>query len=366
MLADERYTEDIQFTRAALAMCENIDWNVGRIMDKLSQTNLEDNTIIIFLSDNGPNSWRWNGRMKGRKGSTDEGGVRSPFIIRWPGQIEAGLQITEIAAVIDFLPTLTDMAGINDYKTIHPLDGVSLKPLLLEKDYEWEDRLIFSHWNGRVSARSQEYRLDHEGMLFNMVEDPGQLKDVSANEPEIRDYLLSEVEEWKKEVLPGIDSKKRPFTVGHPDAVYTQLPARDGQAHGNIVRSNRAPNSSFFTNWTSLDDKITWDIDVLADGWFDAEIHYTCPPKDTGSTFELSFGRSAVTGRITEAHDPPLRGMENDRIERQESYVKDFKPLHFGRIFLEQGKGLMTLQATDIPGSQVMDFRLMMLKRIAE
>jgi len=335
-------------------------------MDKLSQTNLEDNTIIIFLSDNGPNSWRWNGGMKGRKGSTDEGGVKSPFIIRWPGHIEAGIEIPEIAAVIDFLPTLTDMAGIDGYKTIHPLDGVSLKPLLLEKDHKWEERLIFSHWNGRVSVRSQEYRLDHEGMLFNMVEDPGQLKDISVNEPEILDYLLSEVEKWKKEVLPGLDMEKRPFTLGHPDAVYTQLPARDGQAHGNIARSNRFPNSSFFTNWTSLDDKITWDIEVLADGWFDVEIYYTCPQKDVGSTFELTFGSSTLSGQITEGHDPPLRGMENDRIERQESYVKDFKPLHVGKLFMEQGKGQFTLHATEIPGSQVMDLRLMMLKRIAE
>ncbi len=366
MRTDERYTEDVQFTRAALAMCENIDWNVGRVMDKLSQANLEDNTIIIFLSDNGPNSWRWNGGMKGRKGSTDEGGVKSPFIIRWPGHIRAGIEIHEIAAVIDFLPTLTDMAGIDDYKTTHPLDGVSLKPLLLEKDHEWEERLIFSHWNGRVSVRSQDYRLGDEGRLFNMVEDHAQLRDISANEPEMRAYLLSEVEKWKNEVLQGLDMEKRPFTVGHPDAVYTQLPARDGQAHGNIVRSNRFPNSSFFTNWTSPDDKITWDIEVLADGWFDVEIYYTCPPEDTGSTFELSFGSSTVTGKITEGHDPPLRGMENDRIERQESYVKDFKPMHVGRLFMEQGKGQLTLHATEMPGSQVMDFRLMMLKRDTE
>ncbi|MFO7923522.1 MAG: arylsulfatase [Bacteroidales bacterium] len=365
MLTDKRYTEDIQFTRAALAMCENIDWNIGRVMDKLSQSNLKDNTIIIYLSDNGPNSWRWNGGMKGRKGSTDEGGVRAPFIIRWPGQIEPGLRINEIAAVIDFLPTLADMAGI-DYQTIHPLDGISLKPLLLEKDYEWKDRLIFSHWNNRVSVRSQEYRLGHEGMLFNIVEDPGQLKDISVNEPEIHDYLLAEVEKWKKDVLPGLDMERRPFTVGHPDFEYTQLPARDGQAHGNIVRSNRFPNSSFFTNWTSIDDKITWDIEVPADGWFDVEIYYTCPSKDTGSTFKLSFGNSNLTGKINEGHDPPLRGMENDRIERQESYVKDFKPLHIGKIFLEQGTGQMTLQATEMPGAQVMDFRLLMLKRIAE
>src|SRR6185437_1334849 len=79
--------EDVAFTRAALAMCENIDWNVSRILQKLDALKLADNTIIIYFSDNGPNSWRWNGGMKGIKGSTDEGGVRVPFIIRWPGHI---------------------------------------------------------------------------------------------------------------------------------------------------------------------------------------------------------------------------------------------------------------------------------------
>jgi arylsulfatase A-like enzyme len=363
MFTDVRYTEDLQFTRAALAMCENIDWNVGRVMEKLREEGLEENTIILYLTDNGPNSFRWNGGMKGRKGSTDEGGVKSPLIIRWPGFIQAGLEIQETAAVIDFLPTLADMAGIT-WQTNHLIDGTSLKPLLLGGDVHWNERLIFSHWAGRVSVRSQDYRLDHEGKLFNMVDDPGQHRDLSSEYPELLNHLLSEVARWREDVLQGKDSGKLPFTVGHPDAIYTQLPARDGRGHGNITRSNRWPNSSFFTNWIAGEDKITWDIDVLAEGYFDAEIYYTCPGEDTGSVFELSFGTSAISGKITEAHDPPLRGMENDRIKREESYVKDFKPLNTGTIFLTRGQGQLVLRATDIPGSQVMDFRTMVLKRI--
>ena len=141
------------------------------------------------------------------------------------------------------------------------------------------------------------------------------------------------------------------------------MPARDGQAEGGIVRSNPSPNSSFYTNWTSLEEKIIWDVEVLADGYFDVEIYYTCPPQDVGSVFDLSFGSSTLSGKVTEAHDPPLRGMENDRVIRGNSYVKDFKPLKIGKVFLERGKGPLTLQATKIPGSQVMDFRLMMLTR---
>ncbi len=372
MLTDDRYDENMQFTRAVLAMCENIDWNIGRIMDKIRETDIDNNTLVIFLSDNGPNSYRWNGGMKGNKGSTDEGGVRSPLIIRWTGHIEAGKKIDEIAAVIDLLPTLAGISGI-EYETAHPLDGISLKHLLLNNEsagYESnnnnkvDERLIFSHWSDRVSVRSQEYRLDHVGRLFDMVKDPGQLSDISKENPDVHNYLLAAVQTWKNEVLPTEEKETRPFTVGHPDALFTHLPARDGQAHGNITRSNRFPNSSFFMNWTSVDDKITWDAEVLSSGLFDVVIYYTCPPEDAGSTFELSFGNSTVTGKITEGHNPPLRGMENDRTERKESYVKDFKPLNIGKIFLEEGKGELTLRATEIPGSQVMDFRLMVLKRM--
>jgi len=105
--------EDLQFTRAALAMTENIDWNVGRILRRLDELKLIDQTIVIYFSDNGPNSWRWNGGMKGRKGSTDEGGVRSPCLIRWPQHISPGTRVPHIAGAIDLLPTLADLAGIS-------------------------------------------------------------------------------------------------------------------------------------------------------------------------------------------------------------------------------------------------------------
>ena len=74
--------------------------------------------------------------------------------------------------------------------------------------------------------------------------------------------------------------------------------------------------------------------------------------------------RGKLRGKIIEAHDPPLRGDENDRVKRQESYVKDFKPMSLGTIHLEKGKGTLTLQATEISGKQVMEFRLLMLTRV--
>ncbi|MBT3272030.1 MAG: sulfatase-like hydrolase/transferase, partial [Spirochaetales bacterium] len=120
--------EDLAKTKAVLAMCENLDWNVGKVMDTVERLGIEEETIIIYLTDNGPNTARWNGGMRGRKGHVDEGGVRTMFFMQWKGMIEAGMRVDRIAGAVDLVPTLADLAGI-DGSTEKPLDGVSLKPL---------------------------------------------------------------------------------------------------------------------------------------------------------------------------------------------------------------------------------------------
>lgn len=356
--------EDLQFTKAALAMCENIDWNVGRILSKLKDLKLTENTIIVYFSDNGPSEWRWNGNMKGKKGSTDEGGVRSPLLISWPKRIKAGEKIENIAAAIDLLPTLTDLAGI-DYATNKPLDGKSLKPILTGESVKVDNRFIVSYWNKKLSVRNQQYRLDNEGKLYDMEKDIGQDHDISKQEPETTRELKMAAEDWRKDALAELTEKNiRPFTIGHPDAKYTQIPARDGIGHGHIERSNSSPNCSYFTNWINTEDKITWDVEIIESGNFEVMLYYTCSGKDVGATIVLSLGNNRITGKITEPNDPPLKGMEHDRVKRRNSYVKDFKPMNLGTIHLEKGKGQLKLRALTMPGSQVMDFRLMMFERI--
>jgi arylsulfatase A-like enzyme len=359
----ESEREKIQHTRAALAMCENIDWNVGRVLKALDEMELARKTIVLYFCDNGPNGYRWNGGMKGRKGSTDEGGVRSVLFVRWPEKIQAGLVVPQISAAIDLLPTLASMAGIPKISD-KTLDGVDLSPLLTGQNVDWPDRLIFSHWRNRTSVRSQKYRLGTQGKLFDLIEDPGQRQDIASQYPQVAQRLQAAMTEWKNEVLPGYDDDQRRFPLGHPDFRLTQIPARDGAAHGGIQRSNRFPNCSYFTNWTSVDDAITWPVDVGADGEYEVELHYTCSEEDVGATIELSCGDSCLQTQINEAHDSPLLGGEHDRVERGESYVKRFKPMKLGTIQLKKGPAELKLRAIDIPGSQVMDFRLMMFKRM--
>jgi arylsulfatase A-like enzyme len=350
--------ESVPMTRAALAMCENIDWNVGRVLAKLDELKIRGNTIVLYFSDNGPNSWRWNGGMKGRKGSVDEGGLRVPCLVRWPGHIRPGARIPQIAGAIDLLPTLADMAGI-PVTSAKPLDGKSVKPLLLRQSKDWPDRMIFSLQGNKVSVRTQRYRLDSAGQLFDMTADPGQDRDISNEEPRVAAKLRKAATQWAQEVLPNVDKDDRPFPVGYSQTTF--LPARDGVPEGGVQRSAKPPNCSFFTNWTSTDDRITWDIEVEQGGDYEADIYYTCRPGDTGSTIELSFLGNRVQRKVSEAYDPPLIGAEADRVPRTESYVKDFRPLRLGIVTLKKGRGKLTLRAIEIAGKQVADIRYVAL-----
>lgn len=354
--------EDVQHTRAALAMCENIDFNVGRVLAKLDQWEIAENTIVLYFCDNGPNGTRWNGGMKGRKGSTDEGGVRSPLIIRWPGHIPANTVVTPIAAAIDLLPTLASLADIKATGT-KPLDGKSLAPLLTEQNVVWPDREIVSYWRGKTSVRNQRFRLDHVGGLYDIQADPRQDQNVAEVHPEVVERLQFLADQFNATVAHNHTIDNRPFLVGDEEYLYTQVPARDAQGTGGIKRSNKFPNCSYLSNWTQLDERIEWDAVVAASGTYRVELEYACPAEDIGSIVELRFGEASLKAKISEAADPPLRGMENDRHQRNESYVKDFKRVVLGEITLTKGQKQLSLRALEIPGSQVMEFRLLMFTR---
>ena len=356
--------EVINDTRAALAMVENIDENVGRVIAKTKELGIEDNTIMLFFRDNGPARLRWNGGMRERKGSTNEGGVRSPLVMKWPNGIKPGKKVERIVSVTDLLPTLSEMCEI-PYKTNKVLDGISVKNSITTDEMEWEDRYILNNWQEKTSIRTQKYRLTHTGELHDIENDRNQTKDLSRDLPKVKDELVQVAKEFlaqRKAELPKIDN--RPFYLGHPAMKFTQIPARDGTAHGNIKRSNMWPNCSFFTNWTSLDDSITWQVEVPDPGNFKVKLYYTCKEGDEGSIFKLSVGESNLIAKIVEAHDPPIRGMEEDLAPRIESYVKDWKVADIGEIELKSGKALMRLMALEKPGNTVMDFRLMLFERV--
>lgn len=364
---DQRATnperENLDHTRCALAMMENQDWNVGRVLSKLDELQLRQNTIVLYFSDNGPNGPRWTGGLRGTKGSTDEGGVRSVLFVRWPARIPPGRTVRQVAAAIDLLPTLTALTGI-PYTGVHPLDGRDLSPLLcgMPGVQDWPDRMIFSTWGGRTSVVTQRFRLDNQGRLYDLEADPGQTRPVNEQHPQVAQQLTEAVRRWSAEMrlherpqLRRGAVDPRPFPVGYRQFPRTWLPARDGQPYGNIRRSSTAPNSSYFVNWTSTDDAIVWDIEVHTAGTYRVEISYTCPLADAGSEIELSFGQHRLRGRVEPGWDPPLY-TNQDTLPRPpaESPMKEFRTLELGTIELPAERGPLTLRAISIPGKEVM------------
>ena len=369
-------------TRCAFAMMENQDRNVGRVLSKLKEHKVDDNTIVLYFSDNGPNTFRWTGGMKGKKGTTDEGGVRSVCYLSWPAKLPSGHNVTQIAGAIDLLPTLTSLAGVSRIGD-KPLDGIDLSPLLLKQTRNWNDRMIFSTWAGAVSVRTQTHRLDNNGELFDMVADPGQSKSIRKQEPEVAVKLSDAVKQWRKEMLAATKNERadklaqsanalkpnavdqRPIPVGYREFPITMLPARDGEPRGHVQRSSNAPNCSYFVNWTSREDSMVWLLDIHSAGRYEVAIDYTCKIPDVGATVELSFGEACLTGKVGPGWDPPLY-TKQDTLPRPdgESQMKEFRPLSLGEIELPAGQGALTLRALEIPGKSVMDVRRVTLTLI--
>jgi hypothetical protein len=325
-------------------MLENQDWNVGRVLQKLDELKLTDNTLVIYFSDNGPNGHRWTGGLKGKKGGTDEGGVKSVCFMKLPGTIPSGKSVPEIAGAIDLLPTLPSIAGVNRVGE-KPLDGRDLTPLLSGNKTDWPDRMIFSAWPKKVSVRTQTHRLDANGKLYDMVADSGQTAPIDSKNPELSVKLKQAAEAWRNEVfnLPEDKDKKgdsRPLPIG------------------GIKRSAAAPNSSYFVNWKTLEGKITWNSEVHTTGKYAVTVDYTCPLADAGSTIRLSFGDAQIDGKVTPGWDPPIK-TNQDTVPRNpiESQMKDFKTLDLGEIELKAGVGDLTLTAIEIPGASVMEVR---------
>ena len=354
--------ENITKTKAALAMVENIDYNVGRVINSLKNSKKYENTIIMFLSDNGPNGNRWNLEMKERKGSTNEGGVRVPFFIQWPKKIPKGLVVEQITSVMDIFPSLIDLTGF-DHKI--NFDGHSFKKYLTNPEFKNDNRKIFSFWNRRLSVRNNNFILDHKDSLYDLNNDLSQTKAVNYKYYQNYKELKKSKEEFLSSVLSKYDnSKKRAFTVNYDKSKYTHLPARDADFTGRLRRSSIHANDSFIENWKSEEDYIYWNINSLRSGKSRVSLYYTLPKNSIGTELTLEYMDKKITKEIMISHDPDLEGIQKDRIKRIESYTKGFKKIILGDLYFEKGESVLKLKTTKLIGGESIDFKLIVLENI--
>ena len=322
-------------------MVENMDGNINRILRKLDSLNIAENTIVIFFSDNGPNTRRLNGQMKGIKGSVDEGGVRVPFYIRWPGRIKPGTT-GQLAQDIDILPTLVGLCGLKYEQTRH-IDGIDLSGIIKGKTRPF-DRLIFSRQGNQPvescnsSVRNNRYRLVLTGkdtMLYDMISDPQQKINIAAVEKETTAVLLGALSSLNMELV----SNYQPVTVieeGFTGEAKFTLPVQDASLSGKIRFSSIHPNQSHTENWVRNGDSIFWTLNIKSPGIFRVEIQYGCDQEETGS--KMSF--FSDSGPVIFTIDKPFKSEilpDRDYVKRSESVERTWSWMEIGNVRLEQG-----------------------------
>jgi len=273
-------------------MVENMDDNIGRILEKLDELNIAENTIVIFFSDNGPNTDRYNGGMKGRKGSVDEGGVRVPFYIKWPEQIKPSTTL-QLAQDIDIMPTLIGLCRLK-YDPEKPFDGIDLSKIIRGKQKTF-DRLIFSRQGNQnleecnSSVRNNSYRLvltRKDTLLFNLNDDPEQKNDISSNE---KATTLSMLDQLISHNMALISNYKSVTTIeaGFSGESSFTLPVQDAALSGKIRYSSIHPNQSHTENWIQAGDSILWTLNINNKGTYRVEVQYGCAAGETGSQLAL-------------------------------------------------------------------------------
>ena len=354
--------ENVKKTEAALAMVENLDYNVGKVIDSLKKYKLYDNTIIIYLSDNGPNGNRWNNDLKERKGSTNEGGVRVPFFIQWPKKIPSGIRVSQISSVLDIFPTLIELT--NNSSEID-FDGLSFKKYLEDQKFKDDQRKIFSYWNNKISVRNNRFILDNQNNLFDLKVDHQQ--EIVVNNKFTKEYneLKKAKNVWKNTVVDKYKKsiKRRRFTVNDLESVYTHLPARDAEITGDLKRSSIHANCSFIENWENKEDYIYWDVEVLSSGKSNVELYYTLPENSVGTEIAIEYEDQIIYKELKTFHDPKLQGYEKDIVKRIESYTKEFNKVAIGDIDFKKGSSVLKLKTSKKTGKNSIDFRLLVLKK---
>lgn len=359
------------FNATIYGMGENIDDNVGRILKKLDELGIKDNTIIIYMSDNGPLNLRYNAGLKGKKGSVDEGGIKVPFIINWKNKIQANKIIKEPLAHIDILPTLLDLIGVN-HKYKKPIDGLSFKKLL-KGDGTIESRNLFVEWSGNKRVRSGDYLLVNEE-LFDLKKDSSQTKNIKNEFPKVYDSLLNNYQKWFATMPAEMETK--PIPVGYKNYPKTQLPAheanlfppfefrKDRRQTGIAYHSLFGWAHDWIDFWTKTTAYAVWDIEVVESGIFECEIRYALNKEDVGVKLILEIDNQKI-------HIENLEAFEHsqfhnfDRVKRdQEAPETNWKTVKVGKLNLSKGIKKVKISSLEIPGKKSIELKEIYLTRI--
>ncbi len=268
--------EDADKLARIFAMIENVDRNVGRLFAGLEEMGELGNTLVLFLVDNGPNTRRFVGEMRGKKGEVYDGGVRSPFLAHWPARLAAGNSSDRVAAHVDVLPTILEACGVAPPRV--DLDGRSLLPLLEGREVDWPDRtLVVQAHRGDEAvryhhflARNQRWKLlnasgfgrevesvEPDFELYDMVNDPLERTNLAAERPDVAAELRAAYDAWFDDVCATRRDNFAPPRIhlgapAAPEVVLTRQDWRRGTWGSRSIGH--------------------WEVEVVGEGPFDVRV----------------------------------------------------------------------------------------------
>ena len=296
-----------------LGMVQNFDENLGRLLDSLDDWGIEENTIIVFMGDNGtgggydPRTGRgFNAGMRDKKGSTYEGGHRVACFIRWPGTLEGGGSVEALTAHLDWLPTFVEFCDLKAPEN-SSFDGKSIVRLLQGEARDWGDRALFVNrqadqlemWHPGVDPKAkypsrtvltERWRLVN-AELYDIVQDPGQQSNVAKQYPEVVENLNKAYREHFEDVTSH-GGKYTPFFIGSPNENPTRFTTRDWHhTDGGVIwKMSLVEDDSLFVNGF-------WALDAQQAGRYN--IRLSRFPKDV----ERPIGASKARIRMGEYAD---------------------------------------------------------------
>jgi arylsulfatase A-like enzyme len=277
-------------TARVYGMVANIDDNLGRLLARLKALGLDERTIVIFMTDNGPQQPRYNGILRDRKGSVYDGGIHVPCLVRWPGRLRAGAKVAQVAAHIDIAPTLVEACGIDAPAGVR-FDGTSLLAALEGKEHAPE-RLLFFQWHrGDVpvryracAVRGPRYKLVQaagradagaftpEWALYDMESDPAEQHNVIEQHRALADEMKAAYDRWFDDVGS---------TRGYPAPRIVA-----GTTHENPLTLTRQDWRGERAGWGG-NGLGHWDVEFAA-GEYDVTLRV--PAESRESTARLAIG----------------------------------------------------------------------------
>ncbi len=395
------------FNPVYAAMIEELDTCVGRVVAKVEALGLAEQTLIVFMSDNGglhilefPHTpATYNRPFRAGKGFLYEGGIRVPLLVYWPGKVRPGQVIDTPVLSDDWTPTLLELAGLTPSAK---LDGVSLAGLLTRGDALPARPLCwhFPHYTnqgGRPAGaiREGDWKLvEHYEAgrceLFNLGQDIGEATDVSAQEPKRVAELRGKLEKWRREIgaqemqanpkfnatlwrrlyqdmdlsrlqpeptAAAMAPKLEPWralmdqvvakkSTAEPGAGAVLLHARDAKVHGKKLHYEDPPHKDTLGFWVERDDWLEWEFEAPGSGVFAVELLQGCGKGSGGAEIEFVIGEQTLSTTVIET-----------------GHFQRFVPRTIGTVRLAAGERYrLAVRAKTKPGPAVMDMRRVVLR----